>query len=148
MSVINEDYFSQIQTKISDIRGIPVYGTVIEPGYSQIRNRAALIFALEVVLHQHREEFGTDWSPLKGKQALEHLLLKKYNWPLREVRDLQLCDIVLLLQDELSPEKLPENAHQILKMYNVLAVRHSFNDFLEEEWDPELYLTIPKQRNW
>lgn len=148
MSVISGSYYELISHKIFEIRGIAQYGTVIEPGHTQCGNRSALIFALEAVLDAHRRKFSSHWSPLEGKRALEHLLLKKYAMPLSQIRSLNLSDIVLLLQEELHPDKIPEEARQILNSYNVMHARNHFPDFNEEEWDPNLYLTLPVRQRW
>ncbi|SUP83802.1 hypothetical protein ACILPN_17760 [Yersinia wautersii] len=148
MSVICEEYFDIISKKIFSLHDVARIGAIIEPQYTQCKNRSALIFALESVLHTHREENCTIWNPLEGRKALEHLLLQKYKWPLEEIRSLSLTDIVLLLQNELSPANLPEAAQSLLKMYGGLTSRKAFPDFMDAEWDPELYLTIPKPQNW
>ncbi|EKN4116936.1 ECs1072 family phage-associated protein [Yersinia enterocolitica] len=148
MSVISEEYFDVICNKIFALHGVARQGVVEEPQYTQCKNRSALIFALESLLYTHREANGTVWNPLEGRKALEHLLLQKYKWSLSEIRALSLADTVLLLQDELSPNNLPEEAKLLLKMYGVLTARKVFPGFMEDEWDPELYLTIPKQQNW
>lgn len=148
MSVISEEYFEMISTKIFELRQTNQYGTIKQPEHNQCKNRAALIFTLEAILDKHRESFGTTLSPLSGRKALEHLLLKKYKWPLTEIRSLSFADIVLALQEEISLDQLPEGAKQILNGYRAFTIRASFPDFMEEEWDPELYLTIPKQQTW
>nr|WP_318380468.1 hypothetical protein [uncultured Enterobacter sp.]DAL63542.1 MAG TPA_asm: hypothetical protein [Caudoviricetes sp.] len=147
MSVINEDYFMAIQKRIAEHHGVRMQG-VIEAPYYQVQNRAVLIFSLEVILASHREKFGTLASPLKGKIALEHLLLHKYKWPLSEIRSLSLQDALLALQEELVFENLPENAQEVVKMFNAHRARPTFEQVIDEEWDPVLYLTIPKQQNF
>lgn len=147
MSVINEEYFLQIQNKIAALRDVKMVG-YITPEYYQVQNRAVLVFSLEVILESHRQEHGHLTSPLKGKLALEHLILNKYKWLLSEIRGLSLQDSIFLLQDELAFESLPEEAQHVIKMYNAHRANGCFDEILEDEWDPELYLTIPKQRNW
>ncbi|ENF7818735.1 hypothetical protein ABR157_004546 [Enterobacter soli] len=147
MSVINEDYFLQIQNKIAALRDVQMVGYVT-PEYYKVQNRAALIFSLEVILESHRKKYGHLTSPLKGKLALEHLLLNKYKWLLSEIRGLSLQDSVFLLQEELALESLPEEAQNIIKMYNAHRANGYFEEILEDEWDPELYRTIPKPQNW
>lgn len=148
MSVNNESYFALISRKIFEQRGVQQYGLVVEPEHTQCNNRAALIFALDSILDEHRKKFGSFWNPLEGKRALEHLLLQKYALPLSQIRSLNLSDIVLHLQEELHPDKIPEDARKILDLYNVTNKKKSFSDFKDEEWDPDLYLTITKQQNW
>ncbi|EEI0870507.1 hypothetical protein CBX59_001710 [Salmonella enterica] len=148
MKVIDEDFFEKIQNKISEVRGIPIYGTVTEPGRSQVLNRAGLIFALEILLEKHRKDFGTLWNPLKGRLALEHKLFTKLNWPLNQIRELSLQDALFILQDELKDTKIPEAAMRVLSSYGSSSARAVFPDVLDTEWDPNLYETIPIKRNW
>ncbi|HCT7892230.1 ECs1072 family phage-associated protein [Klebsiella aerogenes] len=147
MSVINAEYFHQIQNKIAALREVQMVGYVT-PEYYKVQNRAALVFSLEVLLDAHRKKYGHLTSPLKGKLALEHLLLNKYKWPLSVIRGLSLQDSILLLQQELALEALPGEAQDIIKNYNAHRATNYFEEILEDEWDPELYLTIPKPQNW
>ncbi|WP_437887036.1 ECs1072 family phage-associated protein [Phytobacter sp. V91] len=147
MSVINVDYFQVIQNKIAEHHGVKMQG-YIEPPYYQVQNRAVLIFSLETILEEHRAKFGTLTSPLKGKLALEHLLLRKYKWPLSEIRSLSLQDALFALQEELALEHLPEKAQEVIKMFNAHRARTTFDQIVDAEWDPEMYLTIPKPQNW
>jgi len=147
MSVISEDYFEAIQNKIAAHHKVQMYGHIETP-YYQVQNRAVLIFSLEVVLESHSAKYGTPASPLKGKLALNHLLLLKYKWPLSEIRSLSLQDALLALQEELVFENLPENAQVVVRMFNAHRALPTFEQVIDEEWDPVLYLTIPKQRNW
>jgi len=148
MSVINEDYFEQVQRKVSEYHGVDIYGLIKQPEHDQMRNRTALLFSLEVVLDLHRAKYGTHFSPLNGRDALDHLLLQKYKWPLSDIRSLNLRDIVILLQEEMTPANLPESARLILQNYNVLNSKKTFPEIKDDEWDPDLHLSIPKQRNW
>lgn len=148
MSVISEEFFQKILNNLSELYGIAVFGSVTEPGYSQVKNRASLVFALEVLLERHREKHGTLWSPLPGKLALLHLILQKYKWPLSEIKALTLQESVFLLQEELKFENLPDLAQRVLKNYLADRAEHYFAEIREEEWDPDLYLTIPKPQRW
>ncbi|WP_317180060.1 ECs1072 family phage-associated protein [Lelliottia amnigena] len=148
MSVISDIYFEIIQNKVSAYHGVPVYGQVKQPDYDQMKNRSVLIFALEVVLHLHRTKYATPFSPLKGKDALTHLLLQKYKWPLSEIRSLSLKEIILALQDDLTFEKLPDAAVDVIKLFGFASRKSNFADIKDDEWEPELYLSIPKQQTW
>lgn len=148
MSVISEEYFEKIQNKVSEYHGVPVFGVIKRPDHDQMKNRSALLFSLEVVLDVHRTKFGTIFSPLKGRDALNHLLVQKFKWPLNEIRSLSLQDIVILLQEEMNPDNLPEYAKSILHSYGTLNAKETFPEIKEEEWDPDLHLSIPKRQNW
>ena len=147
MSVISDEYFQLLLNKTSEYHGVNFYGQVVQPGHSQLLNRACLLFALECLLFQHRQTHATTWSPLTGREALVHLIFQKYKWPLSEIRWLSLKDCVLLLQDELRPENLSDEAAQITRNFGGNKKQH-FPSLKDDEWDPELYLQIPKQQNW
>ncbi|SPZ21436.1 Uncharacterised protein [Providencia rettgeri] len=148
MTVINEDYLYLIIKKLSKFHEIPVVGVVLQPGYNQVYNRAGLIFALEVVLEEHRKTYATNWSPLKGKLALQHLLLKKYNWAPDIIQSLKLSDIIILLQEELNYAKLPESAKKVLDVYPAYKRTEYFPTIQEEEWDPDLIDQITTTPQW
>ncbi|MBI6544459.1 hypothetical protein JEO90_13630 [Proteus vulgaris] len=138
MTVINEDYLYSIIKKLAEFHDIPIVGLIENPGYYQVYNRAGLIYALDVVLEEHRKIYATNWSPLKGRLALEHLILMKYKWHLDVIRDLKLSDIVILLQEELAYDNLPESAQNILKCFPDTTKKQCFPTIQDEEWDPNL----------
>lgn len=147
MSVISDDYFQLIQNKIAEHHNVMMHG-VIQPPYYQVQNRAALIFTLEVVLDAYRQKHGTLTNPLKGKLALEHLILTKFKWPLKEIRALTLNDALFVIHDELRFENLPDSAQTIIKNWSAHRARLVFDQVVDQEWDPELYLQQPQQKNW
>ncbi|KAA1272873.1 hypothetical protein ABUS55_09225 [Citrobacter pasteurii] len=148
MTVINDEYFYSILKRIAANRDVAIVGYVKEPENTQAYNRAGLIFALEVILEEHRKNFGTLWNPLKGRKALEHRILQKYRWPLEQIRSLTLEDSLFLLQEELNFEKLPEQAQKIIKEYRAYRGRIVFPDIREDDWDPDLFESLPKQTDW
>ncbi len=148
MSVINEDFYNLIQNKIAKLHGVVMQGHIKDPEYTQVKNRAALIFCLEAILDAHRQNFATQWSPLLGKSALHHLLVQKYKWPLSEIRSLSLQDSIFLLQEELSTANIPEDAMKMVELFNAHYANFVFPEISDEEWDPDLYQLVPKQRNW
>jgi hypothetical protein len=148
MSVISDDFYHLIQNKIAELHDVAMQGYVKEPEYTQVQNRAALIFCLEAILDAHRQKFATQWSPLLGKSALHHLLIQKYKWPLSEIRALSLQDSIFLLQEELNPANIPEAAMKMVEYFNAHHAKQVFPEIIEEEWDPDLYQLIPKQRGW
>ncbi|WP_312584916.1 hypothetical protein [Atlantibacter sp.] len=147
MSVISDEYFQLLLSKSSDYHGVAAYGQITQPGHNQLLNRTSLLFALECLLFQHRQDHATPWSPLTGKEALVHLILQKYKWPLSEIRGLSLQDSVLLLQEELRFENLPEEAAQVIRSHGANKKQH-FPSLNDDEWDPDFYLQIPKQQHW
>jgi len=102
---------------------------------NQIRNRTALIFVLELVLHQHRAQYGSIFNPLQGKEALHHLIFMKTNWLPSEIRKLNFQDALFVVQDELMIENIPEEAQELVKAFYLPSVAITFDDFPEQEWD-------------
>ncbi|MBD9642896.1 hypothetical protein IB231_04545 [Pantoea sp. PNT02] len=148
MSVISEQYFLSIRSNIANLRNVQLVGVVVEPQWTQTKNRIALIFALEVVLHLHREKYSSGWDNLQGRKALDHLLIQKYSWTIDQVRSLELREIILCLQEELLPQNLPQEAIEIINMYSPSRGKQQFDDYLSEEWDPDLHLQIQPPRPW
>lgn len=102
---------------------------------NQIRNRAALIFILEMILHQHRIKYATIFNPLEGKDALYHLIFMKTNWLPSDIRKLPLEDALFVIQEELRIENLPTDAQDALKSFNLPSVAFQFEDFPEADWN-------------
>ncbi|WP_316304305.1 hypothetical protein [Atlantibacter hermannii] len=102
---------------------------------NQIRNRTALIFTLEVVLHQHRMQYATIFNPLVGKEALHHLIFLKTHWIPADIRKLSLEDALFVIQDEMKIEKLGPDARGALESLNLPSVAYRFDDFPEADWD-------------
>lgn len=149
MKIITNEYFELIRDNVFASRGVAKFGAVKLSQRNQCQNRSALIFALEIVLDQYREKYKTLWSPLQGRKALELLLVQKYKWPLSEVRALSLSDSIFLLQEELVPNKLPDEAIALLVFHDALYSQDEYPDILEGEWIPDLHLTPePQQQNW
>ncbi|EPJ3809300.1 ECs1072 family phage-associated protein [Serratia marcescens] len=148
MTVISEDFFHLVQKKIAEVRDVAMVGTVKQPDYTQVQNRATLIFTLECVLEAHRKQFATLGSPLKGKAALEHLILQKYKWSLNEIRNLSLQDAIFVLQEELAFDRLPELAQKVITLYGAQRAKLVYPDILEDEWDPNLSDKLQHSPHW
>ncbi|MGE5988094.1 ECs1072 family phage-associated protein [Klebsiella michiganensis] len=104
----------------------------------KVSHRTAQLFILDVFLHQHREKYGAGVFPLRGRNALHHAILIKYKWPLDYIRSLSLSDALLALQDELTPENLPEAAQKFLSGVIEKASQIAFDDLRDDEWNQEI----------
>lgn len=102
---------------------------------NQIRNRTALIFTLEMVLHQHRIKHGTIFNPLEGKEALYHLIYMKTKWFPSAIRELSLEDALFAIHDELRIDKINQPAQEALSSFNLPTVSFRFDDFPEADWN-------------
>ncbi|WP_423244281.1 ECs1072 family phage-associated protein [Citrobacter braakii] len=102
---------------------------------NQIRNRTALIFTLEMILHQHRIKYGTIFNPLEGKDALYHMIFMKTHWLPSDIKNLTLEDALFVMQEDLRMENLSSDAQNALKNFNLPSVAFQFEDFPEADWN-------------
>ncbi|KML25478.1 hypothetical protein VL10_00055 [Leclercia adecarboxylata] len=102
---------------------------------NQIRNRTALIFTLEMVLHQHRLKYATIFDPLEGKSALYHMIFMKTHWLPSDIRNLSLEDALFVIQEELRIDNLSSDAQEVLQSFNLPSVSFLFEDFPEDDWN-------------
>lgn len=102
---------------------------------NQIRNTTALIFTLEMVLHQHRIRYATIFNQLEGKSALYHLIFLKTYWQPSEIRKLSFEDVLFVMQEELRIDNLNTDAQEALSGFNLPSVTFRFEDFSEADWD-------------
>ncbi|HCD3047452.1 TPA: hypothetical protein NBM42_003751 [Klebsiella variicola] len=130
--------WESIRILVSNIRKIETGSFVNSNEDLKVSHRTAQLFILDVFLHQRREKYGAGVFPLRGKNALHHAILLKYKWPLDYIRNLSLSDALLTLQDELTPENLPEAAQKFLSGVLERASQIAFDDLLDDEWNPEL----------
>lgn len=130
--------FTQVKDNIAKSRNIQINGYVDSNEVSCVNNRAAQICALDILLFEHRKKYGNKFNGLKGKEALLHKLLLKYQWSLPVIRELSLSDILLALHDELQLESLPEETSRYLSQITSTQYPVNFLDYPESEWDPEL----------
>lgn len=130
--------FTQIKGNIAQLRGIKISGFVDNVEVSCVTNRTAQIFALDILLYEHRKKYGNQLNGLNGKQALHHKLLLKYKWPLSVIRELTLSDVLLALHDELQFSSLPKSVGDYLEQVVRTHYPVNFPDHLEAEWDPDL----------
>ena len=139
----SEDFFRQIQKRIADYRGIDLDGERTLD-YYKVQNQAVLFFTLEAVLEEHRKRFATPANTLPGKQALHHMILQKYKWPLGDIRALSLQDALFVLQEDLIGDRLPVAAKQVIKQFASETPTEPYSDIDDREWDPILYQQFPK----
>lgn len=132
------DLFQEIKERIVKVRGLPHTEQAEPEDRIKIHNRAFLLFSLDCLLDEYRSKNATLWSPLKGRDALHHLLLKKYGWTLYEIRSLTLADSLFAIQDELVFDKLPQAVQGYLQENRWDKFNSAFDDLTDQEWDPML----------
>ncbi|PBI78938.1 hypothetical protein A9993_04015 [Rahnella victoriana] len=136
--------FRLTKEHVASVRNIATTGAVNYEEVTRLYYRAAHLTLLDVLLDRHREEFSTISAQLDGNMSLQHKLLTKYKWPLGEIRHLSLEDICLALHDELKIDNFDQEISTyfttVLEKYDPLF----FPDYINEEWDPLLYLQVER----
>lgn len=127
------------QAEIGKQRGIPTTGLVDGGDLDRVYNRAALITVLDITLEIHRAKHSNNLTPLKGKEALTHLILTKYNWPIETINKMSLTDSILAINDELFPSQPHELAKQFLENINAKYLYECFGDMPDSDWNPSIY---------
>ncbi|WP_273839238.1 ECs1072 family phage-associated protein [Providencia rettgeri] len=137
MSQISKLYH-HIKEHIESVRKIPKFGTIDKLSTDLVINRTCLILSLESYLSTYREKHSSIFIPLNGKDALIHLVVNKYKWPISEVRAMSLNDMLLSISDELQYDNLTEDCQAYLTSIEYSKYLCQFDDILEEEWDPSI----------
>ncbi|PLV57075.1 hypothetical protein [Erwinia sp. B116] len=132
------DLFQEIKDRIAKVRGLTNDEDVEPDDRIKIHNRAFLLFSLDCLLDEYRTKNASLYSALRGRDALHHLLLKKYGWTLYEIRSLTLADSLFAIQDELVFDKLPQAVQGYLKENHWDKFSSTFDDLTDQEWDPML----------
>ena len=137
MSQISNLYH-HIKEHIESVRKIPKFGTIDRASIEMVINRACLILSLESYLSIYREIHGSLFVSLNGKDALIHLIVNKYKWPISTVRAMSLSDMLLSISDELKFDNLTEDCQTFLTTIEYSKYLCQFDDILEDEWDPTI----------
>lgn len=101
-----------------------------------IKSRSVQILVLEIVLHKHRQRFATKFEPLENEKALHHLIFTKTMWKPSEIRELTFADSLLVIQDELRTDKLPEDIKHFIEEIGLPSFACSFEELLDSDWAP------------
>ncbi|WAM43778.1 hypothetical protein [Edwardsiella piscicida] len=131
------DLYQAHLNTIHKVRDIPKMGAVSRDDLDLVKNRAVLLTTLDVVLAIHRQKHGSAFNLLQGKSALSHLLLQLYNWTGDQVRALSLEDILIALQEKLDIKNQPQSYRNFLDNIHANTFIFSFDDFIDEEWNPD-----------
>lgn len=127
------------QAEISKQRGIPITGSVNGQDLDRVYHRASLMTLLDITLESHRAKHSNNLIPLRGKEALTHLILTKYKWPIDIINKMSLSDSILAINDELFPSQPHELAKQFLDNVNAQYLFESFDDMPDSDWNPTLH---------
>ncbi|WP_449567062.1 ECs1072 family phage-associated protein [Lelliottia nimipressuralis] len=129
--------FAKYKEHVAQVRNISINGSVIYEQVCRVYYRAAQLTLLDVFLETYRQKHKSIFNDLRGKQALHHLLLTRYNWPLEKIRNLSLEDVFLILHDDLKTEKFDP---AIAKYFDGTLCNYdqlNLPDIMDTEWKPE-----------
>lgn len=108
--------------------------------------RAEQLLRLDIALEKHRSIYATQWEPLAGITALNHLLFVRTGWTPQQIEALSFGDILLLLLKDLGDVSIPKGTTQLparLEKENEALKRAGHQILLPpcspEEWDHSLY---------
>ncbi|MFZ4219179.1 ECs1072 family phage-associated protein [Enterobacter ludwigii] len=108
---------------------------------------AELLLRLDMLIIEHRKAFATDWQPLPGEEALNHLLFVRTGWTPNQIKSLSFDDILLVLHEALKalhipPEvlDLPEQVKggRAYELHRSEPYRIELPPCSKKEWDPTL----------
>lgn len=130
--------FSATEQHVAKVREVKITGFVDTNELTKVTNRAIQLCILDLILAAHRSKHETRVNKLPGVKALHHKLLIKYKWPLSEICALSLSNIFVALHDEISLESLDGQAKTYFSSLLAGAYPLTFDNFINEEWDPNL----------
>jgi len=119
-------------------RDIKTSGMVDVAETNKAEARALYFLMLDSVLGDHRKKYGTQFNQLPDKQALVHFLVMKYQWTPKQINEMSLAELLLVVQDDLRYDKMNEQTQKFLDTQNWSTINMNFDDFLENEWDPSI----------
>ncbi|WP_140920186.1 ECs1072 family phage-associated protein [Limnobaculum xujianqingii] len=98
-------------------------------------------FLFACLLDEHRTAYKTPWEPLIGRRCLNHLLLMRTGLSINEIRQITLCDALLLLHTELLEIEEETNSkipcyYNLEKLYDLVKGQIAR---LDEETVPECF---------
>lgn len=124
---------------ISKQRGISLEERITADDLDKIANRAALLTLLDVFIEEHRVKYSSRYSPLRGRDALTHLILTKYSWPVEEIQKMTIANSIIAIQYLFQEEQLSEISKGFLGKINEHYYHLVFEDFPDSDWNPVLH---------
>lgn len=138
-----KQYHSDLLWVVTTVRKISLADSADSKVYISLRTRMYQIAAIDSFLADYRKKNSSISNRLKGKEALAHYLLIKYNISPAESKKLPLADIVLYLHSEtkdISNSLLDKIKEELTSDNGNLVMAHNtFPDYLDREWDPNLF---------
>lgn len=136
------EFFQTLISQIESVRGKP---TTDGGFYTQTKARAIQIFRMEIYLRDYRKKYGTVWMPLPGISAANHRILTKFHWTIPAIEALTIEQVFFALHDEVVNHPISEGAEAALKQYALrdMPAEGPFQDFLKNEWMPEIAELMP-----
>ncbi|EKQ7231422.1 TPA: hypothetical protein L9Q10_003111 [Klebsiella pneumoniae] len=106
---------------------------------------AEQLLRLDMLIIGHRKAFATNWQPLLGKDALNHLLFARTGWMPTQIEQLSFADILLVLHEDLIGVQIPPEALELpdsvtsgmaYEIHSQEPYRTELPPCSEDEWDP------------
>ncbi|UFT92957.1 MULTISPECIES: hypothetical protein [Pectobacterium] len=109
-----------------------------------ITNRTLIIFKLELILFNHREEFDKERKILSGVNALTHYLFYKKNVSISDARNIRLNDAIIILCDEINRYVIPNDVIKFIIEHgdnyssadeDISQLTEKHSSYIPEEWN-------------
>lgn len=106
-----------------------------------ISKRSFVIFKLDVLLFEYRENLDKHRLALFGKNALTHYLVNKKNISLTEAKNIEFHDAIVILWDDISDYKISDeimsyiNRNFSFSNQDITLYCERFKGYSYDEWD-------------
>lgn len=111
-----------------------------------LSERALIIFKLDLLLFEYKQENDPHRLILKGKNALISYLVNNKKIPLGDAKNATLSDALILLSGELRELKVSDEIMSQLKQgdfnfhkYSSWVFVSKYPGYHDDEWDPDLW---------
>ncbi|EAW9081584.1 hypothetical protein AABH71_005461 [Salmonella enterica] len=117
---------------------------------------AEQLLRLDMLIIEYRKAFATDWQPLLGFDALNHLLFSRTGWPPTEIKQLSFAEILLVLHEDLKALQIPPESLELpdsvttgvaCEIHRREPYRTELPPCSADEWDPTRSEIIQGLRN-
>ncbi|WP_350312953.1 hypothetical protein OHJ28_22120 [Dickeya fangzhongdai] len=107
--------------------------------------RTLVIFKLNLILFEYRENLDKKREVLIGRNALTHYLFNKKGITFTEAKNISLNDAVIILWNEINSYEIPENIINHIRNHSdnyhhtdndISKFKKDYPSYIDEEWDP------------
>lgn len=132
------DLYESHLENIYKLRGVNSSGMIDRVAVNKVESRATFLTLLDALLFEHRKKYATPFNDLSGRRGLEHLVQMKHHWTPQVIRESSFSDLVFSIQEELTFDHASDKTKQFLTYRHWDSLIHHYDDFPEDEWDPNL----------